>query len=97
MRRFYFFHPHPIFITAKTPFHHCKFSFITAHFVHHCTLKHALLQFNKNGKDSASSDGPLEVTGSASVWYFGESHLATLSASAGWTALPQITSKHIVR
>ena len=39
---FLLFHPHPIFITAKTPFHHCTFSFITAHFVHHCTLKHAL-------------------------------------------------------
>jgi len=33
--------PHPIFITAKTPFHHCAFLFI-AHFVHHCTLKYAL-------------------------------------------------------
>src|SRR6218665_226868 len=32
---------HPIFITAKTPFHQCTFSFITEHFVHHCTLKHA--------------------------------------------------------
>jgi len=29
---------HPIFITAKTPFHHCTFLFITAHFVHHCTF-----------------------------------------------------------
>ena len=28
------------FITA---FHHCAFSFITAHFVHHCTLKQALV------------------------------------------------------
>ena len=36
---------HPLFITAKTAFHHCTFSFITAHFVHHCTLKHALLVF----------------------------------------------------
>src|SRR6218665_2342913 len=30
------------FITAKAAFHHCTFSFITAHFVHHCTLKQAL-------------------------------------------------------
>src|SRR6218665_1962258 len=30
------------FITAQTAFHHCTFSFITAHFVHHCTLKQAL-------------------------------------------------------
>src|SRR6218665_4029122 len=30
------FHPHPIFITTKH-------SFITAHFVHHCTLKHPLV------------------------------------------------------
>src|SRR6218665_974587 len=27
----------------KTTFHHCTFSFITAHFVHQCTLKQALL------------------------------------------------------
>jgi len=27
----------------KTAFHHCTFSFIAAHFVHHCTLKQALL------------------------------------------------------
>ena len=27
------------FITAQTAFRHCTFSFITAHFVHHCTLK----------------------------------------------------------
>src|SRR6218665_2600884 len=32
----------PSFITAQTAFHHCTFSFITAHFVHHCTLKQAL-------------------------------------------------------
>src|SRR6218665_158232 len=31
------------FITAQTAFHHCTFSLITAHFVHHCTLKQALL------------------------------------------------------
>jgi len=37
------FSPHPIFITAKTLFHHCTFSFLTAHFVHRCTLKHASL------------------------------------------------------
>jgi len=30
------------FITAKTAFHHCTFTFITAHFVHHSTLKQAL-------------------------------------------------------
>src|SRR6218665_101273 len=29
-------------ITAQTAFHQCTFSFITAHFVHHCTLKQAL-------------------------------------------------------
>src|SRR6218665_968120 len=28
---------------CKTAFHHCTFSFITAHFVHHCMLKQALL------------------------------------------------------
>src|SRR6218665_3093003 len=33
---------HILFITAQTAFHHCTFSFITAHFVHHCTLKQAL-------------------------------------------------------
>src|SRR6218665_3243877 len=32
------------FFTAQTAFHHCTCSFITAHFVHHCTLKQALLQ-----------------------------------------------------
>jgi len=26
-------------ITAQTAFHHCTFQVITAHFVHHCTLK----------------------------------------------------------
>ena len=31
------------FITAQRAFHHCTFSFITAHFVPHCTLKQALL------------------------------------------------------
>src|SRR6218665_3880391 len=31
-----------LFITVKTAFHHCTFLFITAHFVHHCTLKHDL-------------------------------------------------------
>jgi len=30
------------FITAQAAFHHCTFSFITAQFVHHCTLKQAL-------------------------------------------------------
>ena len=30
------------FITAQTAFHKCTFSFITAHFVNHCTLKQAL-------------------------------------------------------
>ena len=39
MSRFYFI---MIFITAKTVFHHCTVSFITARFVHHCTLKQAL-------------------------------------------------------
>src|SRR6218665_3927935 len=34
------------FITAQTAFHHCTFSFTTAHFVHHCTLKQALPQTN---------------------------------------------------
>ena len=29
-------------VTINTAFHHCTFSFITAHFVHHCTLKQAL-------------------------------------------------------
>src|SRR6218665_2030838 len=29
-------------LPAQTAFHHCTFSFITAHFVHHCTLKQAL-------------------------------------------------------
>ena len=43
------FHPkHLLFLYilvihhCKTPFHHCTFSFITAHFVHHCTLKQAM-------------------------------------------------------
>ena len=30
------------FVTVQTSFHHCTFRFITAHFVHHCTLKQAL-------------------------------------------------------
>src|SRR6218665_506051 len=30
------------FVTAQTAFHNCTFRFITAHFVHHCTLKQAL-------------------------------------------------------
>ena len=30
---------------STTLYHHCTFSFITAHSVHHCTLKHALLVF----------------------------------------------------
>jgi len=32
---------HPLFITARTAFHdfhHCTFSCVTAHFLHHCTL-----------------------------------------------------------
>ena len=29
-------------LTAKTAFHHCAFTFITAHFVQYCTLKHDL-------------------------------------------------------
>jgi len=32
----------PFLVTAQTAFHHCTFRFITAHFVHHCTLKQAL-------------------------------------------------------
>src|SRR6218665_1681287 len=40
------FPPHPIFITAKTPFHHCTFR--SSHVVHHCTLKHALGYSKKN-------------------------------------------------
>jgi len=32
------------FVTAQTAFHHCTFRFITAHFVHRCTLKQALGQ-----------------------------------------------------
>jgi len=31
------------FFAAKTAFHHCTFSIITAHFMHHCTLKQALI------------------------------------------------------
>src|SRR6218665_2211724 len=34
--------PNDFFVTAQTAFHHCTFRFITAHFVHHCTLKQAL-------------------------------------------------------
>jgi len=30
-------------ITAQTAFHHCTFQVITPHFVHHCTLKEALI------------------------------------------------------
>jgi len=30
-------------ITAQTAFHRCTFQVITAHFVHHCTLKQALM------------------------------------------------------
>jgi len=30
------------FVTAQAAFHHCAFRVITAHFVHHCTLKQAL-------------------------------------------------------
>src|SRR6218665_2241839 len=35
------------FVTAQTAFHHCTFRFVTAHCVHHCTLKQAL---NKDDK-----------------------------------------------
>jgi len=46
MHVFYFqpfsLHPTCMFIITKTPFHHCTFSFIIAHFVLHCTLEHAL-------------------------------------------------------
>ena len=31
---------------AKPAFCHCTFSFITAHFVHHCTLKNAIYLLN---------------------------------------------------
>jgi len=31
-----------LFVTAQTAFHHSTSRFITAHFVHHCTLKQAL-------------------------------------------------------
>src|SRR6218665_707465 len=34
--------PNDLFVTAQTAFHHSTFRFITAHFVHHCTLKQAL-------------------------------------------------------
>ena len=34
-------------IHHSTAFHHCTFSFITAHFVHHCTLKQALTYMTK--------------------------------------------------
>src|SRR6218665_3248049 len=40
------------FVTAQTAFHHCIFRFITAHFVHHCTLKQALLFGENRGGNS---------------------------------------------
>src|SRR6218665_2197055 len=36
------------FKKAQIAFHHCTFSFITAHSVHHCTLKQALLKTARN-------------------------------------------------
>src|SRR6218665_1231387 len=42
---------------CKTPFHHCTFSFITAHFVYHCTLKHALVL--KQGELMLKDGGPI--------------------------------------
>jgi len=46
------------FITAKAAIHHCTFS-CTAHFVHHCTLKQALLQINPGqGRRERNHDVP---------------------------------------
>src|SRR6218665_421969 len=33
---------HYVRSTAHTAFHHCTFQVMTAHFVHHCTLKQAV-------------------------------------------------------
>jgi len=44
--------PNDFFVTAQTAFHHCTFRFITAHFVHHCTLKQALLFGENRGGNS---------------------------------------------
>jgi len=35
----------------KTAFHHCTFSFITAHFMHHCTLKQARVEGGEIGRE----------------------------------------------
>jgi len=36
------------YIIAQTAFHHCTFQVITAHFVHHCALKPALIPIQKH-------------------------------------------------
>jgi len=40
-----------LFVTAQTAFHHCTFRFFTAHFVHHCTVKQALVAPSVLGSD----------------------------------------------
>jgi len=41
---------------CKTPFHHCPFSVITAHFVHHCTLKQALSTFIYHAREQKNKN-----------------------------------------
>jgi len=59
------------FVTAQTAFHHCTFRFITAHFVHHCTLKQALnititfsfiIHTNRMQNDTISMNGRQQVS-----------------------------------
>ena len=54
------------FFCHCTAFHHCTFRFITAHFVHHCMLKQALIDGdgfaygdggNDDGCDGSIDDG----------------------------------------
>jgi len=45
------------FIAAKTAFHHCTLLFITAHFVHHCTLKQALMMIISSWGKPFGGDG----------------------------------------
>src|SRR6218665_4027615 len=62
--------------------HHCTFSFITAHFVHHCTLKQALPIFTwrLNGALLVSSIPPIKIKIIYQSVYYAES---TVSSNDG--------------
>ena len=69
------------FVTEQTAFHHCTFQFITAHFVHHCTLKEALGEaqvfFKKITPDLRTGDFAVNV----GLWVDAESRLREIGGS----------------